>query len=164
MKRTIRLNEADLHRIVKESVNRILNEAYGGFQPYYDEDNWNFGVNVTKNTTENNIYGKTIKLPPSSVPGIDDEEQLEFKVVAVDNLGDRGFLVAVQPIRKRQWDEPIVGADLTKKFGDRPCYASAKGKTVGIALNKAIALSVAKIQNSVKHPYKPETPWEWRIP
>ena len=30
MKKVIRLTESDLHRIVKESVNRILNESDGG--------------------------------------------------------------------------------------------------------------------------------------
>ena len=34
MKQRIRLTESDLHRIVKESVNRILKEAYkGGLDP-----------------------------------------------------------------------------------------------------------------------------------
>ena len=32
----IRLTETDLHRIVKESVNNIVNEAYGTMS-YYDE-------------------------------------------------------------------------------------------------------------------------------
>lgn len=30
-KKLIRLTEADLHRIVKESVNRTINESIGGF-------------------------------------------------------------------------------------------------------------------------------------
>ena len=34
MKKLIRLTESDLHRIVKESVNRILNEGYGDPIPF----------------------------------------------------------------------------------------------------------------------------------
>lgn len=33
MKRAIRLNEADLHRIVKESVNKVLNEGINDITP-----------------------------------------------------------------------------------------------------------------------------------
>lgn len=39
-KQVIRLTESDLHRIVKESVNRILKEDEGNRLPYpYDEYN-----------------------------------------------------------------------------------------------------------------------------
>jgi hypothetical protein len=34
MKKIVRLTESDLHKIVKESVNRIINEAGDGFYHY----------------------------------------------------------------------------------------------------------------------------------
>ena len=47
MKKVIRLTEADLHRIVKESVNRILNEEYKGV--YID------GLGLPKNVVMSKI-------------------------------------------------------------------------------------------------------------
>jgi hypothetical protein len=47
MKKLIRLTESDLHRIVKESVNRILNEEYKGV--YID------GLGLPKNVVMSKI-------------------------------------------------------------------------------------------------------------
>lgn len=45
----IRLTESDLHRIVKESVNRILDEGWGSYVDYYYPDN-------EKEPKENNYF------------------------------------------------------------------------------------------------------------
>ena len=45
----IRLTESDLHRIVKESVNRILDEGWGSYVDYYYQDN-------EKEPKENNCF------------------------------------------------------------------------------------------------------------
>lgn len=45
----IRLTESDLHKIVKESVNRILNEGWGSYVDYYYPDN-------EKESKENNYF------------------------------------------------------------------------------------------------------------
>ena len=47
MRRTIRLNEADLHKIIKESVKKVLNENEIYDYPYMDKGTgaWMFNVN-----------------------------------------------------------------------------------------------------------------------
>ena len=40
MKQTIRLNEADLHRIVRESVNRLMNEVKAENEPMTDDNQY----------------------------------------------------------------------------------------------------------------------------
>lgn len=45
----IRLTESDLHRIVKESVNRILDEGWSSYVDYYYPDN-------EKESKENNYF------------------------------------------------------------------------------------------------------------
>ena len=45
----IRLTESDLHKIVKESVNRILDEGWGSYVDYYYPDN-------EKEPKENNYF------------------------------------------------------------------------------------------------------------
>ena len=176
MKKLIRLTESDLHRIVKESVKKILRESENPLRPYYDREGFPPGMSpftghLDKNTNEKDIYpGKIIKLPLSSVPGVDDVDgniQLMFKVEQVDKKPSGEFFVVVKPYRdiskdylklhKYEFMEPDL-------FGSRPCYGRGSGKTVGIALNKAIKFSVMQIQSSIEHPYKQEVPWEWRIP
>ena len=50
-KNIIRLTESDLHRIVKESVNRILGEGWGSYVDYYYPDN-------EKEPKENNYFNR----------------------------------------------------------------------------------------------------------
>ena len=173
MKKLIRLTESDLHRIVKESVKKILRESENPLRPYYDRDDHPLGMGpeVNKNTREEDIYvGKVIQLPLSSVPGVDDVDgniQLMFKVEQVKKKPSGEFFVAVKAYRDISKDYlelhkyEFMQPDL---FGNRPCYGRGSGKTVGIALNIAIKFAVMQIQSSIEHPYKSETPWEWRIP
>ena len=42
-KKLIRLTESDLHRIVKESVNRVLNEAYRDPFNFFPDDDFKKG-------------------------------------------------------------------------------------------------------------------------
>jgi hypothetical protein len=55
MNKIIRLTESDLHKIVKESVNRILDEGWSSYVDYYYPDN-------EKEPKENNYFNpeKTI--------------------------------------------------------------------------------------------------------
>ena len=59
MKRRIRLTESDLHRIVKESVNRVLRESIGNYPEGYPFK-----------TIGSYEYGKTIKHIPTPTTGI----------------------------------------------------------------------------------------------
>ena len=56
-KKLIRLTEQDLHRIVKESVNKILNEGRGRFGNMVDEviNKFNEFYNTHKNESDNYI-------------------------------------------------------------------------------------------------------------
>ena len=51
MKRRIRLTESDLHRIIKESVKRILKESNGLFDVYTNDHMQNAPVFVSYNGT-----------------------------------------------------------------------------------------------------------------
>ena len=119
-KKLIRLTEQDLHRIVKESVNRVLNEI-NDYSTY---------------TNENDPHiGQIIKLPSSSVQGIDGEGQVAFEILNIIDNGDFGYRVIVKA---------------TKEFGGRPCYGRASGKTVDIALKRAIRFGVGAIESSIE--------------
>ena len=50
MKQIVRLTEGDLHRIVKEAVNRILKE--GAFDKYPGEDQMNIALDSNMNTQD----------------------------------------------------------------------------------------------------------------
>ena len=118
-KKLIRLTESDLHRIVKESVNKVLREITD-YSPHNENDAQ---------------IGQIIKLPLSSVPGIDDEKQLMFEVMAINALGNNmGFRVVIRA---------------TEEFGGRPCYGRSAGRTVGIAIKKAIKDAISQIENSL---------------
>lgn len=172
-KKLIRLTESDLHQIVKESVKRLLREK-NDIYPYYDHDDYPLGTGpeVHKDTPEEDIYvGKVIKLPLSSVPGIDDNGynvQLMFTVERLNKMENGNYMVMVKAkkdvskdfLKHNQYHDFIV----PDEFGNRPCYGGAYGKTVGIALKKAIKVAISKMQDSIKHPYEPEAPWELRMP
>ena len=50
MKQIIRLTESDLHKIVKEAVNKILKE--GAFDKYPSEDQMNIALDSNMNTQD----------------------------------------------------------------------------------------------------------------
>ena len=58
MKKLVRLTEGDLHRIVKESVNRILNEEFGA--DFEDTLRWVQKKNPNMSTEEQERFAKNI--------------------------------------------------------------------------------------------------------
>ena len=52
MKKTIRLSESDLHRVIKESVKNVLNEIYTGFGSDPEDFAW---MSVSKDTPRNEV-------------------------------------------------------------------------------------------------------------
>lgn len=69
----IRLTEGDLRRIVKESVNRILDEGWGSYVDYYYPDN-------EKETKENNYFNpEKEKREPSKSSRVRRREYMKNK-------------------------------------------------------------------------------------
>lgn len=66
-KKLIRLTETDLHRIIKESVNRILKESSDGFETYYRGYNSKYGsqhtnlIWITDDISYARAYGNRIE-------------------------------------------------------------------------------------------------------
>ena len=72
-KTIIRLTESDLHRIVKESVNRILDEGWGSYVDYYYPDN-------EKESKENNYFNpEKAKREPSKSSRLRRREYMKDK-------------------------------------------------------------------------------------
>jgi hypothetical protein len=72
-KRLIRLTESDLHKIVKESVNRILDEGWSSYVDYYYPDN-------EKEPKENNYFNpEKAKREPSKSSRVRRREYMKNK-------------------------------------------------------------------------------------
>jgi hypothetical protein len=72
-KKLIRLTESDLHRIVKESVNRILDEGWSSYVDYYYPDN-------EKESKENNYFNpEKAKREPSKSSRVRRREYMKNK-------------------------------------------------------------------------------------
>lgn len=69
MGRIIRLTESDLHRIVKESVNRILRENAWGKYPAEDQSNAMLDMNI--NTDTDGAWADAYKRNDPMVKNID---------------------------------------------------------------------------------------------
>lgn len=69
----IRLTESDLHKIVKESVERILDEGWGSYVDYYYSDN-------EKEPKENNYFNpEKEKREPSKSSRVRRREYMKNK-------------------------------------------------------------------------------------
>ena len=64
MKKVIRLTEGDLHRIVKQSVNRVLREMEEPYDEYYEDDgDFGYGKRGDKWYQKNKKTGDSIDMP-----------------------------------------------------------------------------------------------------
>lgn len=80
-KKLIRLTEGDIHRIVKESVNRVLRSALNETRLDYDEDN--FSGRWNKNISDEDLNPEDYLDNPYNVPNsFDDDEWVD---------GDKGM-------------------------------------------------------------------------
>lgn len=101
MKRKIRLTENDLHRVIKESVKKVLSEVRGWTLEESD-------ITIVNDESDGKPYmirlwtGQGYFLPAFKSYGFNEEDALEHVVVYLDNKGEKEFFADKEYMRAKQ--------------------------------------------------------------
>ena len=89
MKRTIRLKESELRRMISESVRRVLNEGKGKFSDLYYDKNipQPYGYKVDELTKEIEYHEEIIERLRKELEGYEEGNQNAFEDYAQDKYG-----------------------------------------------------------------------------
>ena len=103
-KKLIRLTESDLHRIVKESVNKILNES---FNP--NNEKLKFIIDIVRDLGQVQLSGKCGKYYAL----VDNGDS----IVALYFVGENGYdAIEIEKLKPHMID--VIYDDLYQDFGD----------------------------------------------